>query len=226
MQSNIEDKEDIKTQILITDNKSIVDKERKKIISDFYSNSTSSDNNKIKMTIEEINFINNIKSYNFMDFIFPFHTIFQTNEKIYDHLNENFSSNYNYYYYKRYIFLNALASNFEFNKYKTIETTNKLVDLEKKYFYINSFFLASGFLFTIYSLTKRNFINLYLGTSLIVNSKVYSMISINNELNGILANMKYKGKSFQQEEMILERDLLDETLIKDNKCHLYYYGIY
>lgn len=218
------DKNSSSAQIIIKDNTEILDKERKKILSSFYS----ADNNKNinKMTVEEINFINNIKSYSLYDYLFPFHTIFKTNEKIYEHLNEYFNSNSNFYYYKRYLFLNSLASNYDFNKYKTTQTLNKLKKLENKYFYINSTFLLFGSILSLYSANKRNFLNLYLGVSVLFNSKIYSTMLINDEFNEILSTMKYNGKKFQDEEMLLERDLLDETIIKDSRCHLYYYGIY
>ena len=165
---------------------------------------------------------------NYIDYIFPhmllpiknsdFAKIKQLN-KINTKVNGWNSNFYNFY---RYTFLNILNKKHESRRDNFIYS--KLYELERIYFGLTSLsYAAGGFLIYLSLFNKYKILYFYLASMFIFTGKYYSLWYIHSDIENIASIIK---KKYNKEFNLHYLDVLDETMIDDWKCYLYWYNLY
>lgn len=185
-----------------------------------------------KGNIESINFLT---SYSLSDYLFPIHLLIPVKEKIFENLNQSYISNNRYYSMKRFKLLCLLnTNNSKFFSGAELKTIKKIED---RYFAINSLIVLLGISTLFIPIKNFPFLNImkyYIGFDLIFNRRTYSIALIKTDLNKMCK--LYEDKIIKQQNIYNENeigysaintnDILDETMIEDWKCYLYWNKLY
>lgn len=167
------------------------------------------------------------------DILFPFHMIFPLYSYTFSSDNEEkplsarlFSIKH-HYLKSRHDLLRLLNRNH--SKFLEENDRKRLVFIEKKYFFSCLFTYGLAF-YTAYTsriqLNRSSMMRIYLILSLISMSKCLGILYIKKEIDYI--KYKFNVKSIQilsEIEKINDYDLLDETLVPDYRCYLYYLNL-
>ena len=159
------------------------------------------------------------KKFDYIDQIFPFHCFLGKIRKNESNLEMTTSK---YWINQRYILLNIFNDKHKLRRSKQVEQRLKLV--ENKYFLSTSalYFLS---LYNLSNLSLGKFLpfKLYFSICLLLTGKFYSLCLINKDIDDLSRMIK---DDYKKEFRIHENDVLDQTLISDWKCYLYYYNLY
>lgn len=130
--------------------------------------------------------------------------------------------NWNFYFYYRNLMLNLLNKKHESRRDNFINYNLKYI--ENAYFITTSAFyiLGGGLLFNSFH-SKAKVFNIYIGLMFIITGKIYSMWFVHKYIDDIAFIIK---KKYNKDFNIHYLDVLDETIIEDWKCYLYWYNLF